>query len=559
MTYNIPQTQQAVQLTGPDELTFNKQKSVVSPGSHQILCRVEAVGLCFSDLKLLKQFSAHPRKKLIVSGIDTSILDEIPSYVPGELPTVPGHETVIRIVEVGADVEGFKPGERYLVQTDYRWLPTDGSNASFGYDFEGGLQEYVLMDTRIITSPDGESMLIPASEEVSASAVALVEPWACVENSYASQERQSLDMDGQTLIVSDIELNHELISNFFESYGYPEHITIVSSQEKHHITGAVKAESLESLSDILFDDIIYFGSNPATVESLFSKIATHGILNLVQCGGKFGRPVMTAVGRVHYGGIRIIGTEGCDPSASMQTIPVSGEIRPGDRINVVGAGGPMGMMHVIRDICQGIEGVSVFAGDLNADRLGTLAKIASPLAEGRGVSFASYNPNEAVVSGGFSYTALMVPVPALVSQAIGNSLDNGIINIFAGIPAQTVAEIDLDTYVTKKLYFIGTSGSVLEDMKTVLSKVENARQLDTNLSVAAISGLDGAIQGIRAVEHQLLAGKIIVYPQCEGMGLIPLDDLAEKLPEVAEYLKDGLWTIEAENQLLKKYSYQKFE
>lgn len=553
MSYDIPPFQQAVQLTSPDELTLNKQKNVVSPGKHQILCRVEAVGLCFSDLKLLKQFSAHPRKKPIVSGIDTSILGEISSYVPGDLPTVPGHETVVRIVEVGADVADFKPGERYLVQTDYRWLPTDGSNASFGYDFEGGLQEYVLMDTRIITSPEGESMLIPASEDVSASAVALVEPWACVENSYASVERQFLDMDGQTLIVSDIELNHEMVSDFFETYGYPEHITIVSNQEKHHITGAVKAESLESLADTLFDDIIYFGSKPETVEALFPMIAAHGLINLVQCGGKFGRPVMTAVGRVHYGGIRIIGTEGSDPSDSMLTIPASGEIRPGDKINVVGAGGPMGMMHVIRDICQGIEGVSVFAGDLNADRLGTLAKIAAPLADDRGVSFTSYNPKESSISDGFTYTALMVPVPALVSQAITSSLEGGIINIFAGIPAQTVAEIDLDTYIAKHLYFIGTSGSVLEDMKTVLAKVENGRQLDTNLSVAAISGLDGAIEGIRAVEHQLLAGKIIVYPQCKGMGLIPLENLPEQIPEVAVCLKDGLWTLEAEKQLLKKF------
>ncbi len=48
-------------------------------------------------------------------------------------------------------------------------------------------------------------------------------------------------------------------------------------------------------------------------------------------------------------------------------------------------------------------------------------------------------------------------------------------------------------------------------MKAVLKKVAS-RQLDTNLSVAAIAGLDGAVDGIRAVEKNPMPGKIIVYP-----------------------------------------------
>ena len=98
---DLPQTQYAVQLVGPDELVLNKAKQVPKPGRHQILCRVEAVGLCFSDLKLLKQFSSHVRKSEVVSGIDLDILKEIPSYVPGQAATVPGHEAVVRIEAVG--------------------------------------------------------------------------------------------------------------------------------------------------------------------------------------------------------------------------------------------------------------------------------------------------------------------------------------------------------------------------------------------------------------------------------------------------------------------------
>ena len=130
MDFSIPNTQRAVQLTGPGKLTFNPAKSIAFPGPDQILCRVEAVGLCFSDLKLLQRFSEHPRKKEIIAGIDLNILEEIPSYVPGKAPTVPGHEAVVRIQAVGENVKTLRPGQRFLVQTDYRWLPTDGSNGS---------------------------------------------------------------------------------------------------------------------------------------------------------------------------------------------------------------------------------------------------------------------------------------------------------------------------------------------------------------------------------------------------------------------------------------------
>ena len=125
----------------------------------------------------------------------------MPNYVPGDTPTVPGHEAVVRIVKVGPGVDRYKIGERFIVETDYRWLPTDKSNAAFGYNFEGGLQEYVLLDERVITSPEGESMLIPAPEDLSASALALVEPWACVENAYTEVQRRTLKPGGRLLVV----------------------------------------------------------------------------------------------------------------------------------------------------------------------------------------------------------------------------------------------------------------------------------------------------------------------------------------------------------------------
>jgi threonine dehydrogenase-like Zn-dependent dehydrogenase len=236
----------------------------------------------------------------------------------------------------------------------------------------------------------------------------------------------------------------------------------------------------------------------------------------------------------------------------MEVIPEADEIRPGDKINVIGAGGPMGIMHVIRNICQGVEGLSVFASDVDDNRLATLTKIAGPIAEKNGVAYKAYNPLKDKVTEAFDYTALMAPIPALVAASVTNASERGLINIFAGIPATVTAGIDLDAYIEKRLYFIGTSGSTLEDMKRMLQKAESGR-LDTNLSVAAVCGLFGATKGIRAVENRSIAGKIIVYPACKGLGLVLLEELNEKMPEVAKCLNNGLWSRAAEQKLLESF------
>src|SRR5580692_5697707 len=116
-TTSLPPKQRAVQLVGPDQLRINESKQVFEPGPRQVLGRVEVVGLCFSDLKLLKQFSGHARKSAVADGIDPQALLDMPHYVPGDKPTVPGHETVVRIVKVGPGVSRYKTGERYLLQT----------------------------------------------------------------------------------------------------------------------------------------------------------------------------------------------------------------------------------------------------------------------------------------------------------------------------------------------------------------------------------------------------------------------------------------------------------
>ncbi len=537
MANQIPTKQHAVQLVGPGQLKINPNKDVFSPGPHQVLAKVECVGLCFSDLKLLKQFDQHARKSEIISGLSRDVLEQIPSYVPGTKPVVPGHEVTCRIVAIGEGVKHHKIGERCLVQTDYRDLPTANSNAAFGYNFEGALQEYVLMDERVIIDKGGQRFLIPVPEDLSASAIALVEPWACVEDSYVNEERPTVKAGGKLLLI--VEAGHEAIG-----------VEQITKANKPASVARVEVAKIGELPNEGFDDIVYFGASKATIDVLNDKLAPRGIMNVVLGGKKIGQAVSVGIGRVHYGMTRWIGTTGSNAADSYKNIPATGELRPGDKMLIVGAGGPMGQMHVIRTVCSGIKNLSLVGTDMDDARLASIGRKAESLAKVNRVGMRMVNTAKTPLSEKFSYFALMAPVGALVASAVRDSLPGALINIFAGIPAPTKQDLDLDTYIANRCFMFGTSGSVIRDMKIVLEKIKT-NQLDTNTSVDAVSGMAGATDGIAAVENRTLAGKIIVYPMLHEMGLTPLSELPTRFPTVAAKLDDGKWCNAAEQELLR--------
>ena len=535
---DMPTSQFAVQLTGPGTLELNRAKPVYTPGPHEILFKVEAVGLCFSDLKLLKQFNEHARKSDVTAGIGAEALAQMQSYVPGTKPTVPGHEVVGRIIAVGDMVKHHEVGERVLVQADWREIKTAGSNSAFGYNFEGGLQEYALVDERVVVDSKGTRMLMPVDEERGASAIALVEPWACVEDSYVTRERQSILAGGRLLVCAAAGADTSSVANAYAKQGGPQSVTTITPDQA------------DEQLDEGFDDIVYFGSDAAVIEALNGKLATGGLMNVVLGGAMIGRPVQVGVGRVHYGLTRWVGTTGGDAAESYRHIPTTGEVRMNDRVLVIGAGGPMGQMHVIRDVCTGKPGVSVVGTDFEDARLEALRVKAEPIAKANGVPLKLINTKTTPLTDTFTYHAIMAPVAAVVAQSILDAAPGAIINIFAGIPAPTKHALDLDAYIQKKLYMFGTSGSTIEDMRIVLGKVE-AGQLNTNASVDAVSGMAGATDGIAAVENRTLAGKIIVYPSLHELPLTPLTALTQAYPSVAAKLDDGKWCKAAEQELLK--------
>jgi len=108
------------------------------PGAGQVLIRVEACGVCRTDLHILDGELTAPR-----------------------LPLVPGHEIVGRIEKTGEDVTGLRPGQRVGVP----WLGHACGRCPYcgmgrenlcdaplftGYTFDGGYADYCLAHTDFI-------------------------------------------------------------------------------------------------------------------------------------------------------------------------------------------------------------------------------------------------------------------------------------------------------------------------------------------------------------------------------------------------------------------------
>jgi hypothetical protein len=65
--------------------------------------------------------------------------------------------------------------------------------------------------------------------------------------------------------------------------------------------------------------------------------------------------------------------------------------------------------------------------------------------------------------------------------------------------------------------------------------------------------LETAAEAIQSVVTGKYSGKVVIFPQLRNLPLTSLQELTERLPEVAARLgDDGMWTREAEEALIEK-------
>jgi D-arabinose 1-dehydrogenase-like Zn-dependent alcohol dehydrogenase len=176
---STPTTMRAARFDAESGKLTVQDVPVPTPGPTQVLIKVEACGICLSDVHLLE------------------------GTLPGPLPVVtPGHEAAGTIAAVGELVPGWKPGDR-VVMAGGRNCGTCAACQRgrfeectafeiMGFNFDGAWAQYVVQSFAALTSvPDG----IPI-EQAAILADAVSTPYAGLTDRAALKPGESIGLWG---------------------------------------------------------------------------------------------------------------------------------------------------------------------------------------------------------------------------------------------------------------------------------------------------------------------------------------------------------------------------
>jgi threonine dehydrogenase-like Zn-dependent dehydrogenase len=513
-------------------------------GPDELLVRHDACGICFSDVKVIRAGGAHPR----LFGRDLQAE-----------PVVLGHEVALTVVGVGEALRGqFAVGQRYVVQAE---IYHHGHNLAYGYMLQGGQSQYSVLGDPVLRGDHG-CYLLSAPPQSGYSQAALAEPWACVEAAYRIRYRQSIKPGGVMWIVGtqgrtgspSEDCQSYSISRGFDRYNHP--ATVILTDVPPDFAGWIQARAAELDIEVIernglepcdfrdalaglipccgpdigsgqgVDDLVLLG--PASgdlIANAFCTLARGGMLNIVSDVPLPERAPIDA-GWLHYDHMTIVGTTSRDIAASYR--PIRSKLAYGGRCWMMGAAGPMGHMHVQRAIQVGPRPGLLVATNRSSDRIDALTGLYGESAREHGIELvclteetlgpAGFRQRLLELTGGEGFDDIVILAPSIqaIEEAAALLAPGGVVNVFAGLTRGTEALLDLNPVRDgRQIRFIGSSGSSIADMRSMLALVEQGA-LDTSRTVAAISGLDGVYDGIYAVSQGTFPGKVVVYPHITG-------------------------------------------
>jgi len=540
---------------------FGKDKKPVEVpmpecGPDELLARIDAVGICFSDIKVINLGNDHPR----VKGRDLAAH-----------PVTLGHEPAITIVGVGENrKDKYKVGQRFIVQADVFYK---GTSMAFGYVLAGAQSQYQVITKEVLDGDEG-SYLIPLADSTGYAEGAMTEAWACVVASYRISYRSNLKPGGSLWIVAgdgdtgNYTLGMEITSKKVIATGVTgpalDELKAASAKSGFELIETPAFSKLDlaafEAENGLFNDIITLGANADMVEKVATLLAPEGVINFVS-SAPLERRVKVDVGKIHYQNHAYFGTPGNVIADGYKPTRKQSELLEGGTAWFIGGGGPMGKMHVQLALEMDKGPSKVLVTDVGAERLQSVRERFEPIAKSKGIEFVACNPNdmskedfEKLVNeftGGkkFDDIVVLAPVAVLIAGAVPFLAKGGMLNIFAGVPIGTISEMDLSNVYLNGIRFVGSSGSKLSDMTDTLKAAESG-QLSTCTAVAAIGGMDASWDGMLAVKELKFTGKTVIFPNIRGLELLSLDDLKTRLPNVYAKLTNGeFWNNEAEEEL----------
>lgn len=520
-------------------------------GPDELLVRHDACSLCFSDVKVIQAGEKHPR---IHRNMQAN-------------PVVLGHEVTMSVVGVGDKLRHqYCVGSRFIIQAD---IYVGGVGYAYGYEIQGGLSQYSVIDQRVLNGDRG-NCLIPLQPATGYAESALTEPWTCVIASHRLEYRRQFKPGGTTWIIGAHAASDQpyTISSGFDEASHPERLLLTNVPGGFGDSMKTRARALgvtvTEVDDIALpvepvDDIVLLGADPDLIEAVSPRLAQSGVLAIV-AAEPLSRKVSIDVGRVHYDGWLYVGAPGPDIARAYGGVTVRSELRPGGRVWFVGAGGPMGRIHVQRALQMAVGPQAIFCTASSDRRLTSVQSAYETAAEAKGIAFTCVSRQDPVLyqqalekagAGGFDDIIVMAPDADAIAEAADHIAPRGVINIFAGVARGTMVELDLSDIYLRDVRLVGHSGLTTDDMRLALQQVES-HTISPNRLVAAIGSLDAARDGLRAVKDGAFSGKVVIFPHIKHLPVTALPDLQERLPGVHARLQAGReWTAEAEEELLR--------
>ena len=403
-------------------------------GPDELLVRHDACGLCFSDIKIIKLGEEHPRiyRKM------------------AENPVVLGHEIAMTVVGVGENLKDqYHIGDRFTIQAD---VFVGGIGYAYGYEIQGGLSQYNVIDQRVLHGDDG-NYLLKVKPTTGYAESTLTEPWACVTAAYGLTYRTGLKAGGTAWIVGTPTpppappLGGEgegreggegsySISSGFDEASHPARLLLSGVPQAFDAWLRERAAALGveviDVPDVaappvqLVDDIVLLNPNPDLIETVSPWLDQFGIVALIG-SQPLARKVNVDIGRVHYNRWVYVGGQSPDIARAYSDLPVRSALRPGGRAWFVGAAGPMGRMHVQRAIQMAGSPSVIVCTDVSDLRLDDLKVSYEAEAKAKGIEFICVNPmnKDAYMallarfkeSGGFDDIVVLAPVPIVIAEA----------------------------------------------------------------------------------------------------------------------------------------------
>lgn len=305
------------------------------PGDDEVVVRIDAVGICASDVKIIKQGGRHHRLK----GRDLA-----------RDPVTLGHEVAVTVVAAGRNRrDAFPPASRWTINPD---IYVGGVNTSYGYKIPGALQEYQVLPAEVL-----DGWMLPLADHVGYAQGALTEPWACVYFSYTNHRPTRSVKKGGTawylgsgpvglmhiekgiadgagrVVVS--EANPSRLARVEQTLG-----ALARTRGVELTLIDVNTAALETvLTKDGVDDILILAPVPALVTQAMPYLARNGVMNVFAGFPDRDASVLPVnFYDLHYKNAAIISTSGAAMDAMQRALEdsTSGRIDPNRAVAAVG-------------------------------------------------------------------------------------------------------------------------------------------------------------------------------------------------------------------------------